>query len=160
MLLLIKILLSLCLFCICIQDILERKVYLILLLICGFLMSYLFYVNSFYMMYLQQILINFSVIMIIGLILFMYSKVILKLPLNKTFGLGDLIFFLIIASGFSTLSFLILFSFSLLFSALVYVFMKSSMKQQTIPLAGFQALFFCLVLSTNWIFSFTNLYQM
>lgn len=159
MLALIKILLGCCLIWIFIQDIKERKVYLFLFVACGIMMTYLFYSQSQASIYLWQIGFNLMVVGIITLILFLYAKWVLVKSFYKTLGLGDLSFFLAIAIGFSTGNFLILFSFSLLFSGILYMMMKSKMKITTVPLAGYQALFFCLVYGSNWIFSFTNLYS-
>lgn len=158
MLALIKILLGCCLIWIFIQDIKQRRVYLFLLVACGLMMSYLFYSQSQTSVYLWQIGFNLMVVGIITIILFLYAKWVLMKSFHKTFGFGDLSFFLAIAIGFSTGNFLILFSFSLLFSGILFLIMKPKMKLSTVPLAGYQALFFCLVYCSNWIFSITNLY--
>lgn len=83
---------------------------------------------------------------------------ILKKALKNTFGLGDFLFFIILAIGFPTATFLVLFSFSLLFSMLLFFLLKHQLKHKTVPLAGLQALFICLVFIANWFFNFSNLY--
>ena len=158
--LLLKIILGLCLLSIFVQDLKERKVYLSLYVLSGGLMSYLFYVETSLHLYFIHVTINLSVVGLIILVLYLYSRNVLGKPLSETFGTGDFCFFLALALGLSTVTFLVLFCFSLLFSALLFVLMKSRMKMCTVPLAGYQALFFSLLFVSNWLFSFTNLYSL
>jgi hypothetical protein len=65
-----------------------------------------------------------------------------------------------IALGFSTTSFLILFSFSLLFTGITYRLILPKLVCKTVPLAGLQALFFCVLFVSNWIFSYVDLYNL
>jgi len=159
MILILKIILALSLLLIFLQDLKERKVYLILYIISGCLMAYLYYIETTLFLYFFHIGINLSIVGLIVLILYLYSKIILRKPLAETFGIGDLCFFLVVALGLSTTTFLVLFSFSLLFSAFLFVIMKLRTKIITVPLAGYQALFFTLIFMSNWLFSFTNLYS-
>lgn len=154
----LKIILISMLFMLSFQDFRERKVYLWLLLITGSIMSYLHIKNSHILVFLGNILVNLVIIFTVYLILLFYSNWKLKRSITQTFGLGDILFFGILAVGFSTGSFLILFSFSLIFSLLVFLTIKSRLKIKTVPLAGLQSLFIGLIYTINWIFNFTNLY--
>lgn len=158
MIILIKILLIISLISICYQDFKERQVYLGLLIITGVFMSFLYFKNSDPMVYFWNIILNTTVILIIYLILFFYSLWRLKKSISQTFGLGDLLFFIILANGFSTATFLVLFTFSLIFSLILYASIKSNLKIKTVPLAGLQAVFIVFIYAFSWIFQWTNLY--
>ena len=159
MLVILKVVLLLCLFIIAFQDFKERNVYLWLLLIAIGLTGFLYFQQSIPQLYLIHILFNFAIIAFIIGVLYLYARFKLQLPLQKTFGFGDVLFFLVLAVGFPTISFIVLFSFSLLFSLLIFVILKKNLKHKTVPLAGFQALFLSLIFLTNWIFNFVNLYH-
>jgi hypothetical protein len=52
-----------------------------------------------------------------------------------------------------------LFSFSLLFTGITYRLMLPKLVCATVPLAGLQALFFCVLLVSNWLFSYVDFYK-
>lgn len=160
MLILVKLVLIFALIAIGYQDFKERQVYLSLLIFTGIIMGFLHLSNSNSTVYLWNTLLNITVILIIYSLLFIYSRWKLKKPISQTFGLGDLLFFIVLAVGFSTGTFLVLFTFSLIFSLLFYLSIKSNLKVKTVPLAGLQALFIGLVYTANWIFQLTNLYAL
>lgn len=141
------------------QDVKERKVYLWLLIVSIALFGFLHFRNSFTEVYATSVLTNVFIVFIIVAILFLYARFKLNLSLHESFGLGDLLFFLAVAVGFPTLSFIVLFSFSLLFSLVLFLITKKQLKNKTVPLAGFQALFLALIFLLNWTFNFVNLYQ-
>lgn len=155
---LIEIVVLLSLFGIVAQDFIERRVYLVLFLISGITITMLHFSNVNNMQFLLAIFINLSIVFLIILILFLYAQLVLKKVFSTTFGLGDFLFFLVLALGFQTTTFLVLFSFSLLFSLTLYLVLKSRLKRKTVPLAGFQALFISLMFIANWTFDFINLY--
>lgn len=158
MLIVLKIVLLASLGIIVYQDFKDRKVYLALLLIPLFSLGFLNYKNSLTSQFLINTALNFALVIVILGILFLYSKYKLKESLQNTFGFGDVLFFLVIAVGFPTFTFIVLFSFSLIFSLVLFLIIKKNFKQQTVPLAGLQALFFSLLFSLNWIFNFVDLY--
>lgn len=160
MFILIKIILIFVLFGITYQDIKERQVFLWLLILAGTLMGYLHFQESISLLFLGNILFNFSIVFILYSSLVFYSFWKLKKSISQTFGLGDLLFFAVLAIGFTTVTFLVLFTFSLLFSLVFYLSIKSKLKIKTVPLAGLQALFIGLVYTTNWMFQLTNLYAL
>ncbi len=155
---LLKIISLCCLLAICIQDFRERKVYLVILIGSGILLSFSYFLETTPMQYLVNIGMNLVIIVLIIGILFLYAKFKLKTKLNDALGLGDVFFFIVIAISFPISTFIILFSFSLVFSLMVFLLLKPSLKDATVPLAGLQALFLTMILSVNWIFEFTNLY--
>ena len=159
MLIVVKIWLLLCLVGIIYQDFKERIVYLWLLLITTCLFGFLFYRQSLFAYFLINVSLNIGVLLVIVLILFLYAKFKLQKALNDTFGIGDAIFFLAIALGFPSATFIVLFSFSLFFSLVVYLLLRNKLKHKTVPLAGLQALFFSLLFLLNWSFNLINLYQ-
>jgi hypothetical protein len=91
---------------------------------------------------------------IIG-ILFLYTRFISRKKfLNHSFGLGDLLFFYAFSLGFPTFTFILLFSTSILFTALIFIFYRSQRPLATVPLAGLMSLFLVLTLLLS-LFSFT-----
>jgi len=159
MLILLKIALIISLCVIVYQDINERKVYLWILFAIVALFGFLHFQQSLPEQFFLTILSNIGVVFTIVFVLFLYAKLKLKLPFADTFGLGDVIFFLAIAIGFPTITFMILFSFSLFFSLILFLLLKKPLRHETVPLAGLQALFFSLILLLNSAFNFINLYQ-
>ncbi|MFY0602964.1 MAG: general secretion pathway protein [Flavobacteriaceae bacterium] len=141
------------------QDMKERKVMLIVLvalfILSGFLHSQFYILEIF----LLNVLLNITIVSLVLFILFLYTRFVLHKKLFEAFGLGDAIFFLILSISFPIPTFLVIFSSSLLFAFILSIGLKKSMKDKTIPLAGFQALFVLLILLSNLLFNFTNLYQ-
>lgn len=160
MLILIKFLLIIALIAISYQDFKERQVYLGLLVLTGISMGFLYFSNSDPTVYFWNIVLNITVVLFIYTLLFFYSLWKLKLTISHTLGLGDLLFFIVLAIGFSTGTFLVLFTFSLIFSLVFFLSIRSKLKIKTVPLAGLQALFIGLVYTTNWMFQLTNLYAL
>ncbi len=154
----LKIILIFTLLGITIQDFTERKVFLWLIIFSGLIVSFF----HFRMVYLEQFtittIVNFSIVIFIIIVLLAYSTFLLKKRFNTTFGLGDFLFFLVLAIGFPTVTFLIIFCFSLIFSLTIYFFLKKRFKNDSIPLAGLQAAFLCIVLIINWVLDLKNLY--
>ncbi len=157
-LVIIKISVIIILLAISFQDIKERKVFLWLFLLSGALLGTMHYLNVFPIQFFISIAINiFSVGIVIG-ILALVSKFLLKKKLKDGFGLGDALFFMVLAISFPTVTFLVLFSFSLMFALISHIIFKNKNEKKTVPLAGLQAIFVGLLLCVNWIFDFTNLY--
>jgi hypothetical protein len=107
-------------------------------------------------------LVNLSLITTVILILWVYSKIILKRKLvNQSIGIGDVLFFIALAFCFSIVSFYVLFVFSLFFSLLMHFLLKKNYKEHTtIPLAGYMAVFFAFVycatffMNCNFLFAY------
>ncbi|WP_299627653.1 hypothetical protein [uncultured Tenacibaculum sp.] len=82
----------------------------------------------------------------------------MKQSLFSAIGLGDFLFFIALAVAFPLTTFLIIFITSLLFSLLLFLVIKKKLKEKTVPLAGFQAIFLFLILLLNLTFDIVNLY--
>ena len=146
------------LFLISYQDFKKREVSLILFLLAGVLGSLTHYATQYLYIFLMSLFINMIVIFIVILILLVYSKQKMKMSLKEVIGLGDILFFILLAISFPTVSFLLLFTGSLVFSLVLFLVLKPKMVNKTVPLAGLQALFLGLALFVNVLFNFVNLY--
>lgn len=77
-------------------------------------------------------------------------------PIDSKIGLGDIVFFIIIAPLFHLKSYILFFITGLLFSLLVYaVVIRFREKQKTIPLAGYLSLYLGMILLSNTFFKTT-----
>lgn len=139
------------------EDVKDRKVTLLLLIVLfltgGFLNSQQLSTELF----LISSIINLSVIAMVVFVLFLYVQLKLQTKLFNVFGSGDLLFFAFMAISFPTISFLVLFSISLIFSLLISLAFQKQLKK-LVPLAGLQALFLALFLGSNTLFHLVDLY--
>ena len=140
------------------QDIKHRKVTFLFFILSIVIGGYIHFTHTILQIFIANIGINFLILLSIGFILFLYAKFKLKKSLFQTIGIGDFLFFLILAISFSIFSFLILFSTSLIFSLVLFLLLKPKLKHKTVPLAGFQALFLSIILVVNSVFKIVNLY--
>lgn len=157
MMITINIALLLLLFYVFYQDVKERKVTLLLFILLFVIGGFLNWKQQVFEVFTINSIINIITICMVMLILYLYSKFKMKIELFHGFGLGDLLFFLFMAISFPTLSFLVLFSTSLIFSFIISIVFRKRLKE-LVPLAGLQALFLGLIIGANQIFNITNLY--
>jgi len=150
-LLLIKLLLIIVLIVIFIQDIKERQVFWFLFPTLGICAGVLFYKNVFPELVLPTLLANFCLVLFLILVVYLYSRYKLKVTLKDTFGLGDILFFIAITFSFSSISFIILFVFALIFSLILHLFLNNRSKFNTVPLAGYMSLFFAFTYTAHWL---------
>lgn len=108
--------------------------------------------NSNTLVFLLETFFNFVIIGLLVFLLYLYTKYQLKKKLFNVFGIGDLVFFILIALRFSSLPFIVLFSFSFVFSLVLFLGIKKKLTQKTLPLAGLQAIFFNIVLFLLYFF--------
>jgi hypothetical protein len=146
----LKIILSLCLLLVYIQDIKERHVYWFLFPICGLLCAILFYNNTLPELFYTSITFNLIFIALLILIINFYTKFKLKTSIFKAIGLGDLLLFFCLSLSFSTISFIVLFICSLIFSLVLHVLSSKKQKLLNVPLAGYMSLFFLITYLFNW----------
>lgn len=158
--LILEILLLFILAIICYQDLKERNVFLFVLISGIVVGGTVHYLHQNTNVFLQTIFINTMVIGIIFGILTGYANLKMKKKIFEVFGAGDLLFFILLAVSIPTLSFLMIFVFSLLFSLLIFMLFKVRFKDKTIPLAGLQSLFFGLVLIANKCVLIIDLYSL
>jgi hypothetical protein len=76
-------------------------------------------------------------------------------PFKHYFGLGDLLFYIAITPLFILPNFILFFILSMIFALLLQTSLKRFINVNTVPLAGFAALFLCIVL----IKDFCSFYQ-
>lgn len=141
------------------QDLKDRKVYWFLYPIMGIL-AFVLQIKA---ISIYPALLNggFNLVLVSLLLLVCYGYVHLKLKqpfFSYAFGLGDLLFFMAIAFSFSIVSFLILFVFALLFSLLLHLVLKHLQTENTVPLAGYMALFFGTVYGISFFWNCNFLY--
>jgi len=132
------------------QDIKERQVYWFLFPIIALCSGILLYNNMFTELLYTTIIVNILFVFILLLVVFLYSRIKLKTSISKTFGLGDGLLFVALAFTFSSVSFLILFVFGLIFSLLIHLAINKSSRFTTVPLAGYLSLFFVFAYMGHW----------
>ena len=160
MIIAIKISLLIVLALITFQDIREKKVSWVLFPIAGLLLCVLYenktIIQYSYIFLIMNIILTTS---ILG-ILFLYTRIIRGMKfLNVSFGLGDVLFFYAFALGFPTITFLILFVSSILFSLMVSLIQKKKNTDNGIPLAGLMSLFLVFVFSIEFLPNLPSLYN-
>lgn len=154
----ITILLTMVLIKIFIEDLRERKVSLYLFLIAILAGGYLHFHQGLHVVFLFVISLNVSMLGILTVALWLYTELKMQKKLRDTFGLGDFLFFLFLGVSFPSVTFLVLFSFSLIFSLLLFVIVRGSLRNKMVPLAGFQSVFVGLVFVLNSFFHVIDLY--
>jgi hypothetical protein len=142
-----------------IQDMIYRAVtwYLFPVLLIGLLAVRLLSGESFSAIG-QSSIVNFAVVVMILLVLTLYLLLRNGRVLNITkdhLGIGDILFFGVVACYLSVLNFMFFFNVSLVFSILLYLLIRGITKSKYIPLAGFQSLVFIVFLvGDRWYFHF------
>nr|WP_299338462.1 general secretion pathway protein [Allomuricauda sp.] len=150
----------LCLVGISIQDFRDRLVYWILFPVLGILLVTVHSLCSPHIWVLGlNVLMNLLLIAAVLLLTYLYSKIFRKEPfVDHSLGLGDILFFVAMALGFPTVTFLVLFVCSLLFSLLSFMTFKERFKNPTVPLAGLMGVFLILVLGYSVFVDEPDLY--
>jgi hypothetical protein len=143
---LLKIVLFFILIAIFYQDTKDRLVLWFLYPIVG-IMSYFIQASAIgYILALVNSLINLAFTTLILLVLFVYSRFKLKTDfVNGSMGLGDILLFIALSFTFSSVAFLILLVFSLLFSLVMHAIFKNRSQHGNVPLAGYISLFFAAI---------------
>tara|TARA_R110000782_G_scaffold160725_1_gene252819 strand:+ start:1323 stop:1808 length:486 start_codon:yes stop_codon:yes gene_type:complete len=156
----IKIALILVLGLIAFQDIRDQKVNWILFPITAILLFTIYQNNTTINLSYTYLAMNILMVTSILGILFIYTKYIRGMEfLNVSFGLGDVLFFYAFALGFPTLTFLILFVCSIVFSLIITLFKTKEYNTTGIPLAGLMSLFLIVIFSFGFISFIPSLYS-
>jgi cytochrome bd-type quinol oxidase subunit 2 len=103
-------------------------------------------------------------IMILNLCFFLITLSILTLymslknkrflnPFQNYFGLGDLLFYISIAPLFNLKNYVLFFILSMIFAICLQFILRKKMKHNTVPLAGFSALFLFIILAMDGLLS-------
>lgn len=158
--LLIKVILILTLGLIFYQDLKARMVYWFLFPVLGICSAILFYNNTLPELFYVSVVMNSVFVIILLLAVYTYSKVKLKVSFDSAFGLGDVLLFVGLIFSFSTISFLVVFVFSLLFALTLHLVVKQYSKLETVPLAGYISLFFGISYLFQWTGIINSLYTL
>lgn len=142
------------------QDLKDRQVYWFLFPLFSICSAILFYNNTLPELFYVAILMNLIFISIVLITLFLYSKLKLKSKLSDVFGLGDALLFIGLIFSFSTISFLVIFVFSLAFALFVHLIIKQYSKFPSVPLAGYMSLFFGMAYISHWVGITSSLYAL
>ncbi|WP_278008956.1 hypothetical protein [Flavobacterium gyeonganense] len=86
----------------------------------------------------------------------MKSKKFLN-PFEHYFGLGDLLFYVAITPLFLLKNYILYFILSMLFAILMQLGLKKFIKEETVPLAGFSALFLFIILLKDSLIDFQKI---
>lgn len=140
------------------QDIKERRISVWVLIVGLFLGGILHFIQQTQIVFVSSIVMNITFIALVFGVLCLYVKIILQNNIFQVFGMGDLLFFILLAVSLPLVSFLMVFIFSLLFSLLIFILVKRKLKNKTVPLAGLQSLFLILVLLANKLIPKIELY--
>ncbi|MFL0145149.1 hypothetical protein [Tenacibaculum maritimum] len=140
------------------QDLKEREVTLLFFLLGIIIGGFLYFKETSMRLFGINLAINLLILSFVSLSLFLYSRFCLKKKILEAIGMGDFLFFILLSFSFPTATFLVLLSFSLFFSLILFLLLKSLLTIKTVPLAGFQALFLSIVLILNKMFNFVDLY--
>lgn len=142
-----------------IQDIKAREVYWFLFPILAISAGVLFYKSVFPQLFFTTTLINLGFVFFLLLVVFLYSKWKLKTTITNTFGLGDVFMFIALCFTFSSISFIVVFVFSLIFALTLHLALKQKSKHKTVPLAGYQGLFFLCIYIGYWSGFINSIYS-
>lgn len=141
------------------QDIRTRLVWWWLFPLVGILGGAIYYFEGNEENFLYNIGVNLVITSTILGILYLYATLVLRKKFfEESFGLGDVLLFYALSFCFPSLTFIILFSFSMLFSSVLFIYFKGRTKISTVPLAGFMALFFALIIIVNMLTTNLGLY--
>lgn len=141
------------------QDLKEQQVDLWLLVAGMLLGGTMHFMHQNTVVFWASIRLNLGFVLFIFGILWAYAALKIKKSIFEVFGLGDLLFFMLLAVSLPLLAFLMIFIFSLLFSLLIYIGLKERFDAHKIPLAGLQSLFFVLALLSSKFISTINLFE-
>jgi hypothetical protein len=133
-----------------VQDFRSREVSVYLFAILFFLGSAYHIQQSGFAEFTQQITINYLILVVQFGLLLLYllaSRGKIYNPINKSLGIGDIVFFLSIVTWFKVEAFILVYTISLVFSLMVWYLIKFywSVRFNTVPLAGLASVFFLIV---------------
>jgi hypothetical protein len=142
-----------CLVLIFIQDIKYRRIHAILPIVIFSLSFFLIPLKKYDLV--EILLFNtgffFITLGILTLYMSLKSKKFLN-PFENYFGLGDLLFYVAITPLFLLKNYILYFILSMIFAILMQLGLKKLITEESVPLAGFSALFlFIILLKDNFI---------
>lgn len=146
--------LLLCLLIVFFQDWKYRAIHVVLPL--------LIFLSSYFIIRLENKLSNKIMLLNICFFLITLSILIIYMslknkhflnPFQNYFGLGDLLFYICIAPLFNLKNYILYFILSMFFAICLQFTLRKKMKHDTVPLAGFSALFLFLILAMDSLLS-------
>ncbi len=140
------------------QDVKHREIdmlYPILMAISGF---YLNFQNNYLIELVYITLLNLCFLGLYVVLGLLVVKHVLKLKAKQAIGSGDILLFAAAAFCFPTVSFIVLFVFSMLFSLGLFFLTRHKSQHKTIPLAGFMCAFFGIAYLSYWLGLTPDLY--
>ncbi|QYJ68265.1 general secretion pathway protein [Flavobacterium litorale] len=133
------------------QDVKDRQVYWFLYPVLGIIAFTINTINTNLIIASINTAINTIIALTVLIVAKIYSDIILKKKfLNAAIGMGDILMFLFLSATFATVSYSILLVFSLIFSLLMHLILKNKSTFNTVPLAGYMALFFASVYGASF----------
>ncbi|KAF2342583.1 prepilin peptidase [Flavobacterium tistrianum] len=152
------IILLLCLLLVFIQDWKFRKIHVVLPLAIFAISFFLIPIKNYQLTEIVFYNTAFFLITLGFLTLYMSlkSKKFLN-PFLHYFGLGDLLFYIAISPLFLLKNYILFFILSLVFAIAMQFGLKRIIKENTVPLAGFSALFLFIVLMKDYFLTFQKL---
>lgn len=152
------IILLFCLLLVFIQDWKFRKIHVVLPLAVFAISFFLIPIKKYQ---LTEIVLYNAVFFLITLgFLTLYMSLKSKKFLNPFlhyFGLGDLLFYIAVSPLFLLKNYILFFILSLVFAIIMQFGLKRFIKENTVPLAGFSALFLFIVLMKDYFLTFQKL---
>ncbi|QOG02178.1 hypothetical protein [Flavobacterium sp. MDT1-60] len=150
--------LLLCLVIVFIQDWKFRKIHVVLPLVIFAISFFIIAIEKYDL--LEIVLFNtgffLTTLSILTIYMSMKSKRFLN-PFQHYFGLGDLLFYVAITPLFLLKNYILFFILSLLFAIILQFGLKKFIKEETVPLAGFSALFLFIVILKDSFFVFQKI---
>jgi hypothetical protein len=152
------VILLLCLVVVFIQDWIFRKIHVVLPLAIFVVSFYMIPVEKYDL--LEIVLFNIVFFLITLSILTTYMSLKSKKFLNPFlhyFGPGDLLLYTAITPLFLLKNYILFFILSLLFAIVLQFGLKRFIKEETVPLAGFAALFLFIMILNDCFFGFQKI---
>lgn len=150
--------LLLCLLLVFFQDWKYRRIHVILplaIFLCSFYVIYQGNLSQF-----KSIAFNLAFLGLTLGILTIYMSLKNKRflnPFQNYFGMGDLLFYVAIAPLFVIQNYILFFILSMIFAIGLQMGLKKIITEQTVPLAGFSALFLCIVILKDSLLLFQKI---
>ncbi|MEP6931842.1 MAG: prepilin peptidase [Flavobacterium sp.] len=133
------------------QDWKYRRIHVVLPFVIFLFSLYLIYLKS---PSFKNILLNTVFFLITLSILVLYMSIKNKQflnPFTHYFGLGDLLFYIAVTPLFILPNFILFFILSMIFALVLQIVFKKVITENTVPLAGFSALFLFIVLIKDYL---------
>ena len=132
------------------QDYKDRLVYWFFYPLAGINSFIIYSLQIHYISALLNSAMNMTIVIVMLLASYFYSTVVMKKKfVDGSMGMGDIFLLMAISFTFSTISFIVILVFSLIFSLTLHVFLKHNSIHNTVPLAGYISLFFAAVYITS-----------